>query len=121
MTTVFGCSTTRGLLEDRGRRRGLVDIAGVAIVGMVVVFADDRALCDGVIIEVVECLGSSLVITIVVDTAPMAKGPPTGTFGRGACHVDCGASRSIGLVEEGLRSRLLATSGQRRELCVQQV
>lgn len=98
MTTVFGSSTAGGLFENRGCRGGFVDIARVTVVGMIVVFANDRALSDGVIVQVVECLGASLVIAIVVNTAPMANSPPASAFGSSAGHVETvvgGGGRSV--------------------------
>lgn len=97
MAIVLGCSTATGSSLEGGRRgRRLVDIARVTIIGVVVVFRNDRALCARVVVEMVECLGTSLVIAVIIDAAPMAKGPPADAFG-GACHVECSAERSAGV------------------------
>jgi hypothetical protein len=101
--TGFRGPAARVLLDNRGYRRCLVNIAGVAIIRMVVLIANDGSLGHRVIVKSVESLRPTLVVAIIVNAAAMTEGPPAIVIALGiGSHLVCRDRRSWGQDGGGL-------------------
>jgi hypothetical protein len=82
-------SVAEGLPGVGRRGRRIVDVAGIAVIGRIVLVAPDGAIRDGIIVEVGQ-LGSTLIFGLILDTAALADDLPASYACCSHCCVEAG-------------------------------